>query len=49
MGSVRVVILRPEVEPAEIAHLALLDLMPVLFDTTRLRFSSYHEEVEEVP
>ena len=48
MGSVWVVVLGPEVEPAETAHLALLNLTPVSFDTMCLRFSGYREELKEV-
>ena len=48
MGSVRVVVLGPEIKPAEIAYPALLNLTPVSFDTIFLRFSGYREEFEEV-
>lgn len=48
MGSVRVVVLGPKIEPAETAHPALLNLTPVSFDTMCLRFSSYREECKEV-
>ena len=48
MGSVWIVVLGPEVKPAETAHLALLDLTPVSFDTMCLRLSSYREGLKEV-
>ena len=48
MGSVWVVVLGPEVEPAETAHLALLNLTLVSFDTMCLRFSGYREESKDV-
>ena len=47
MGSVWVVVLGPEIEPAKMRHPALLNLVLVLFDTMFLRFSSYREEVKE--
>ena len=47
MGSVWVIILGSEVESAEIAHVALLDLMLVSFKTTYMSFSSYREEIKE--